>query len=146
MGLDEEIVHLMFELTRRVFCYLESQVTDMDLTGPQAFLLRHLDAPMPMNQVAGKLHCDASNVTGIVDRLEGRGLVERRAVPNDRRVKQLVLTEKGMRFRRRIEACLATVPGISALPDAEQEALRDLLLQALGQGAPAEPVGVGAGA
>ena len=48
-----------------------------------------------MGELAEHLYCDASNVTGIVDRLEGRGLVERKPDPNDRRVKRLVLTPQG---------------------------------------------------
>jgi DNA-binding MarR family transcriptional regulator len=42
-----------------------------------------------MKQIAGRMHCDASNLTGIVDRLEGRGLVERRVRADDRRVNDL---------------------------------------------------------
>jgi DNA-binding MarR family transcriptional regulator len=48
-----------------------------------------------MRDLADRLCCDASNVTGIVDRLEERGLVERRPATDDRRVKHLVLTEAG---------------------------------------------------
>src|SRR5881397_1605590 len=51
--------------------------------------------PIPMSELAGILACDSSNVTGIVDRLEDRGLVVRRASPHDRRVKLLELTERG---------------------------------------------------
>jgi len=76
-GLDKQIVQLVFELAKRFSTYFEAQVAEMDLTGPQAFLLRSLDTSRPMNQLADKLRCDASNLTGIVDRLEGRGLVER---------------------------------------------------------------------
>jgi DNA-binding MarR family transcriptional regulator len=130
-GLDEQIIQLMFALTKRVSAYFETQVTETDLTGPQAFLLRYLDTPMPMNQVASKLHCDASNLTGIVDRLEARGLLERHTHPSDRRVKQLVLTEEGARCRQRIESLLSGIPGLSGLSDAERLALRDLLLRAL---------------
>jgi DNA-binding MarR family transcriptional regulator len=129
--LDEEIIQLILDLAKRLSAYFETQVIDMDLTGPQALLLRHLEAPMSMNQVACKLHCDASNVTGIVDRLEARGLLERRPVPSDRRVKQLVLTEEGTRYQRRIEALLGGVPGLSRLSEDERLALRDLLLHTL---------------
>lgn len=131
MVLDEAIIQLVFELAKRFSVYFETQVTEMDLTGPQALLLRHLDAPMSMNQVACKLGCDASNVTGIVDRLEGRGLLERRPIPSDRRVKQLVLTEEGRQCQRRIEALAGAAPGLSRLADDERRVLRDLLLRTL---------------
>ena len=39
-----------------------------------------LEEPMPMGELARRLDCDTSNITGIVDRLETRGLITR-AVP-----------------------------------------------------------------
>ena len=52
--------------------------------------------PLPMRKLARKLKCEPSNVTGIVDRLEARGLVERRPDPADRRVKLAAATEEGL--------------------------------------------------
>src|SRR5919199_4291024 len=64
-----------------------TSVAELDLTPPQAFALRHMDPdrPVTMSELAEILFCDASNVTGLVDRLETRGVVERRPAPNDRR-------------------------------------------------------------
>lgn len=56
-------------------------------------------APVPMSRLAEVLSCDASNVTGLVDRLESRGLVQRRSSSLDRRVKVVDLTPAGSRFR-----------------------------------------------
>src|ERR1700675_594338 len=47
--------------------------------------------PIPMGQLAETLACDASNVTGLVDRLEARGLGRRRPAAADRRRKVLVV-------------------------------------------------------
>ena len=55
--------------------------------------------PRPMGALAECLHCDASNATWLVDRLEERGLVERGTVPTDRRVKTIVLTPLGAKTR-----------------------------------------------
>lgn len=44
-------------------------------------MLSLLGRPLPMRALAELLGCDASNVTGIVDRLEARGLVRREAAP-----------------------------------------------------------------
>src|SRR6187549_248113 len=57
------------------------------------------ERPLPMGQLAQTLACDASNVTGLVDRLEAKGLVRRRPSAEDRRVKVLVLTPTGARLR-----------------------------------------------
>ncbi len=99
---------------------------------PQAKLLRILDSPLPMSQIASRLHCDASNITGIVDRLEARGLVERGVKPGDRRIKVIALTQEGKRVRRRVVAMTSSVPGLSRLSKSEQRALDGLLAKALG--------------
>jgi len=87
---------------------------------------------VPMSSLAGKLFCDASNVTGIVDRLEARGLIERRPAQHDRRVKLLVLTEEGEKFRSMAQQQIAQPPPeIAGLPLEHKRALRDALRAAL---------------
>ena len=130
---QEEIVRLVMDLSRNLMSHYDGKLAELHLTLPQALLLRQLGDEMPMNEAAGKLHCDPSNVTGIVDRLEARGLIERQHVATDRRVKQLALTAAGRRMRRRVEAILSTAPGVSDLAAADQTALLALLNRSLGQ-------------
>jgi MarR family transcriptional regulator, organic hydroperoxide resistance regulator len=109
-------------------------VAELDLSPPQAMALRVLqpDHPVPMSELAGALRCDNSNVTGIADRLEDRGLVERRSAPHDRRVKMLVVTERGIDVRRRLAERLAAPPEpLARLGEDDQRALRDILRRAL---------------
>jgi len=88
---------------------------------------------MSMRRLADALACDASNVTGIVDRLEARGLVERRNAPHDRRVRVLAVTTRGASVRARMLARLTAVPPpLRRLTRAEQRALCTLLRRALG--------------
>jgi DNA-binding MarR family transcriptional regulator len=88
---------------------------------------------MPMGDLAETLYCDASNVTGIVDRLETRGLVERRSAPNDRRVRVLALTPSGEDVRERVLERMTDPPEpIRMLSRADQRALRDILRRAIG--------------
>jgi len=74
---------------------------ELDLSPAQCHVLHLIEPrrPLPMRQLAETLSCDASNVTGLVDRLEARGLVERRPSVQDRRVKELQLTPAGLRAR-----------------------------------------------
>jgi DNA-binding MarR family transcriptional regulator len=137
---SERIALLAHRLDQQVRAHLDCQLAEFDLTGPQAMLLRHLDTPLAMQEVAAKLHCDPSNVTGIVDRLEHRGLLERRVLPSDRRVKELVLTADGRRIRECLLALLETIPGIASLSDADQQRLHDLLAHAVAAGE-AQPAG-----
>jgi DNA-binding MarR family transcriptional regulator len=89
---------------------------------------------VPMSSLAGKLFCDNSNVTGIVDRLEARGLIARRPAEHDRRVKLLVLTEEGEEIRAiATEQMSQPPPEIAGLPIEHQRALRDALRAAVQQ-------------
>ena len=105
---------------------------EFDLAPQQGMALRALHEPRPMGELAKFLACDNSNVTGIVDRLEERGLVERRSAEHDRRVKLIVLTDEGQRVRREIERRITEPPRVIAeLPKQDQVALRDILRRAL---------------
>lgn len=109
---------------------------EFELSPAQMWALRHLEpgAPLPMSALAGLLHCDNSNVTGIVDRLESRGLVERRAAEHDRRVKHLVVTAAGAELRARVGARLhEPPPGFERLTADEQRRLTVLLRKLLGE-------------
>jgi DNA-binding MarR family transcriptional regulator len=57
--------------------------------------LLEADGPMPMGRLADALDVSVASATGIVDRMEGRGLVERRAQAADRRVVEVHLTPDG---------------------------------------------------
>ncbi len=129
----EEVMTKVAELHDRVIAHFEGKAGELGLTLPQALLLRQLDSAIPMSEIAGKLHCDASNVTGIVDRLEARGLVERRTRQDDRRVKEIVATTQGERMRNRVSALLSEIPGLSQMPADELATLLHLLSVALGR-------------
>jgi len=84
--------------------------------------------PVPMKQLAASLSCDASNVTGLVDRLESRGLVRRVPGTEDRRVKVLDLTPTGARLRAELTARMSTPPpSIGRLSAKDQRDLERIL-------------------
>lgn len=83
---------------------------------------------MPMRAIGESLHCDASYVTDLVDRLEERGLIERRPSPEDRRVTLIALTPEGERCREKALALLYEPPEeFGALDDEELRRLGELL-------------------
>jgi MarR family transcriptional regulator, organic hydroperoxide resistance regulator len=104
---------------------------ELDLR-PAAFgTLRMLDRPRTMSEVAGALQCDNSNVTGIVDSLEQKGLARRRPSDEDRRVKLIELTPEGKKVHGRLSRAFATPPPwVKGLSEQDQEALRDILQRA----------------
>ncbi|HEY7619836.1 MAG TPA: MarR family transcriptional regulator [Solirubrobacteraceae bacterium] len=125
---------LMFELLHVSKQRFMAIASEFDLSPPQVMALRHLDPaePKPMSELAQALRCDNSNVTGIVDRLEDRGLVERRAAERDRRVKMLTITERGAEVRDRLAARLEEPPApLASLSIEDQRALRDIMRRAL---------------
>src|SRR6266498_1091506 len=86
------------------------------------------ETPRPMRTLARAWACDASNATWMVDRLESRGLVERRTPPSDRRVKAVALTPLGASTKRGLLTRLNEPPAdFLALDRATLEALRDAL-------------------
>lgn len=80
-----------------------------------------------MARVAHSLHCDASNVTGIIDRLVAQGLVTRQEDPEDRRTKVLQLTDKGRDLFQTIAGEMPAVLGCDRLSRSERAALHDLV-------------------
>ncbi len=84
------------------------------------------DEGRSMRSLASDWTCDASNATWMVDRLEKRGLAERRTLPGDRRVKAVALTPKGVRVKAQLMKALYEPPAV--LLDLSREdlmALRD---------------------
>jgi DNA-binding MarR family transcriptional regulator len=109
---------------------------ELGLGPADALALHRLDPsrPQTMGELAHDLSYDSSNITGIVDRLEQRGYVKRRADPRDRRVKLVSVTATGERVRRRLIARMAEAPpALARLSEEDQVLLRDVLRRALGR-------------
>ena len=107
---------------------------EFDLAPAQVMALKSLDpdSPKPMSELASVMRCDNSNVTGIVDRLEARGLVARRPGDRDRRVKMLEVTPEGAELRKRLHERLSLPPEpLASLSDKDALALCDILSRAL---------------
>ena len=107
---------------------------ELQLSPAQCHLLRLIEPgrPIPMGQLAETLACDASNVTGLVNRLESRGLVRRRPSAGDRRVKVLDLTPTSVRLRTLLIDRITTPPAtLRRLSVSEQRALVRILTRLL---------------
>lgn len=121
-----------FSFTQRAS--LPALAAELELSPAQCHLLNLIepDRPVPMGQLAGALACDASNVTGLVDRLESRGLLQRRSSDADRRVKVLSLTPLGARVRAALlERMTAPPAALARLSQEDQRALVTLLRRLL---------------
>jgi DNA-binding MarR family transcriptional regulator len=135
VSLAKQAWTLLFELMHGHMRNFPALAAEFELSPVQAHVLRQLgEGPLAMSTLANYLSCDASNVTGLVDRLEARRLVERRSSEHDRRVKMLVLTEGGAALRERLMERLAEPPElIATMKDADLCSLRDIMRRALGR-------------
>jgi DNA-binding MarR family transcriptional regulator len=125
-ALAEGIYNVYGSLQRSVSATLR----ELDLTEALADLVWQLDpadGPQSRRTLAARLHCDPSNVTLLVDRLEVRGLVESRPDGKDRRVKAIALTPTGRQARDRLVATTADSPTFAKLSQTERRQLAQLL-------------------
>ncbi|MFG2328440.1 MarR family winged helix-turn-helix transcriptional regulator [Streptomyces sp. NPDC048604] len=130
-----EVVELIGTVVARYYEEYEQAAAQHALTGAQARVLGLISLePVPMRKIARTLKCEPSNITGIVDRLETRGLVERRPDPADRRVKLASATDEGRRTAKALRGSLdfAREP-LGRLSESERTLLRDLLKRMLGE-------------
>jgi DNA-binding MarR family transcriptional regulator len=113
--------------------------TELGITPVSLKSLFHLrpDTAVPMRDLAEDWHCDASNVTQIVDSLERQGYVERRASPSDRRVKLVALTSEGEAAREKAGGVLHEPPqAIAALGPRDKATLARILRTAMSRADP----------
>jgi MarR family transcriptional regulator, organic hydroperoxide resistance regulator len=109
--------------------------SEFELSPAQCHVLHLIEPerPLPMGRLAEALACDASNVTGLVDRLESRGLVRRHPSAGDRRIKVLELTPAGVRLRSTVMERMTKPPdALGRLSADEQRALVKILKRLLG--------------
>ena len=115
----------LFEVLSRA---VHTEMRHHQLTPPLLLTLRLLDEPRSMRYLAEAHQCDASNITGLVDRLEQRGLVQRRASSDDRRVTMVHRTADGDALRTTLAAvALNELAGLNDLDDDELHTLNALL-------------------
>lgn len=125
------VVALLLDYLERFRVHFFETAERHGLTPMQAKAIWLLEGPRPMSGVAECLSCDPSNITGVVDRLQERGLAVREEGAKDRRVKQLRLTAEGVKLRNTLIADLhANAPGVDTL-SGEELAMMECALRAL---------------
>jgi MarR family transcriptional regulator, organic hydroperoxide resistance regulator len=133
-----ELAQKFYELLVRHRTAMRDVIVDEGLSPPLMATLHMLgDAAMTMRELAESIGLEPSNLTGIVDRLEARGLVERQSSPDDRRIKRVTLTRAGSAVRRRlIERLQRPTPWMLTLSRTDQKQLLAILRKALQASSP----------
>src|SRR5437588_9355530 len=127
-----EVWRLMLDTAMAQFGRASGMLQQFGLTPGHMKLLMKIDERegRPMGSLAQAFQCDASTMTWLVDRLEERGLVERRMLPSDRRVKTVALTPAGVKTKAELAERLYEPPSeLCTLERSALEGLRDALTQ-----------------
>jgi MarR family transcriptional regulator, organic hydroperoxide resistance regulator len=105
---------------------------EFDLRPSSFAALRALEQPRTMGELAGLLHCDNSNVTGIVDSLEDKALAVRKPSEVDRRIKVVELSGQGEALLKRLKREVAKPPAwVKSLSEEDQASLHEILERAI---------------
>jgi DNA-binding MarR family transcriptional regulator len=134
LRLEGEVVGLWFEMQARLEAHFTALAAEYGLSSVQAKVLLVLqpDGAVTMRTLAAQLQYDASNLTGVVDRLEEMGAVRRQSHPSDRRAKGVILTDEGQRIRKAFWERLTSNTGpLGRLNSRELSSMRGLLRSAL---------------
>jgi len=121
---EDSILNSLRRITRAIDVYSRKLAAHYQLTIPQLVCLRFLDknGPQAPSELAKEAALSQATVTGIVDRLEARGLLERRRDHKDRRRVSIYLTPEGKRLSQAAPTPLQELfaARLAGLPPEEQ--------------------------
>jgi DNA-binding MarR family transcriptional regulator len=124
------LVTQVYEVGDTLAQQIAEVLAELDLTEPQGTMLWALapnTPPVPMRELAHKLHCDPSNISLLGDQLQAAGLVERQPDPTDGRRRILVLTDQGVQAWSRLLERIQQRSALFTLSVKEQKQLIALL-------------------
>ncbi|MFI8536127.1 MarR family winged helix-turn-helix transcriptional regulator [Streptomyces aquilus] len=130
---DDELVETLIGVFMEIDGLFSTASRQLGLTPQQAQLLCFAQHLQPsFSELATLLHCDKTNITGLVDRLQRRDLITRQPDAHDRRITRVHLTPQGEaltgQFQQAINTTLAT--RFSSWPRTQRDSLVDLLRSA----------------
>jgi|SRR6185369_13723003 len=131
-GSGVHVFLVLWKAARAVETYAENSITELELCGSDFAVLEALlhKGPLPINEIGKKVLLTSGSITVAVDRLESKGLVERRASGTDRRARIAHLTKAGRELITRVYADHASDMerlAAASLNRAERETLIRLL-------------------
>ena len=131
-GSGVHVFLVLWKAARAAQAYAEKSVSELEMCGSDFAVLEALlhKGPLPINEIGKKVLLTSGSITVAVDRLETKGLVERRAHGTDRRAKIVHLTKEGRKLITRAYADHAADMerlASASLTRAERETLIGLL-------------------
>jgi DNA-binding MarR family transcriptional regulator len=121
----KEIVWLIRRLMQGNYIYNKELNKKYQVSAPQlsSLLALYENGPLPPSRIAKYIMVNSSTVTGIIDRLEQKGLVARSRISTDRRVITVTLSDKGRELAEHAPPPIQEkiVEGLQKLPPHEIE-------------------------
>jgi DNA-binding MarR family transcriptional regulator len=105
-SVEEEAMLNLLRTSDQVQCQFGRFLREFGITQPQYNILRILrgeGAPLPILEVASRMVAVVPGITGLIDRLEHSGLVERIRCERDRRVIYVNITEKARQLVQQLD-------------------------------------------
>ena len=116
-------------VTHRLLALVDAELDDLGLSPAETNVVACLSAadPPTIRRLSQATAQPPSTLTGLLDRLERRGLVERRPNPRDRRSTLVVLTDGGRSAARRVSAAFRRVE--ARIPETARVGVAGLLAE-----------------
>jgi len=105
-GSGVHVFLVLWKAANAVQVFAEKSISELEMCGSDFAVLEALlhKGPLPVNEIGRKVLLTSGSITVAVDRLETRGLVERRAHDTDRRARIVHLTKEGRKLIMRVYA------------------------------------------
>jgi MarR family 2-MHQ and catechol resistance regulon transcriptional repressor len=99
-GSGVHVFLVLWKAARALGAYAEKSVSGLEMCGSDFAVLEALlhKGPLPVNEIGRKVLLTSGSITVAVDRLETKGLVQRRASGTDRRARIVHLTKEGRKL------------------------------------------------
>lgn len=131
MELNECINFLLTKAQHTVHQYFKASLAKFDVTPVQYSILSCLwkESPQTPKQIAAFLELDGSTITGLLDRMEDKGLITRNPNPDDRRTLKVIITGQGLKLQKSIDEVIkeSNIYILNIFSDEEQDQLKRLL-------------------
>ena len=129
--LDESVGFLISKTSLKMKNHLYQHFKPFDITSEQWGLLARLweTDRVSQKELADKTCKDQPNITRILDKLEGKGLIKREANPDDRRAFVVHLTDEGQKLKEVLVPIVkeSLALALKGIPHDEVEQLKGLL-------------------
>ncbi len=120
----ERLADIIMQMQRCFVQHLSEELSKGQVSFPQYFLLGHIAScdSLSMTEISEKMNHTTAAATGLVDRLENLGYVERMHASDDRRKVLVKITEKGGSLVGRIrEDIINKLSSVTAILDANEQ-------------------------